>query len=78
MKHWIHWMVILERWLAFASAFAIVVYLILSLNDWSNSFNRYFLLTENWGSLVFLFLFVLAVNFMLRKLLVWQFRESSR
>jgi len=78
LKRLVPWMVRLERWLLFTAAFAIVAYLALGLSQWSGSFNRYFLLTENWGSLVFVFLFVLVINFLLRKLLVWQFRESAK
>lgn len=64
----------IEKLILFLFTFALVIFLTLTLYNWGNEFKNYFLYLGNIESYVMLFLLVWIIAYVLRKLLIWQWR----
>ncbi|MFH1545421.1 MAG: hypothetical protein ABIE23_05060 [archaeon] len=68
---------VMFRMLAFFAAFGVVVYAMLVLNDYLGDFRNLYFLLGNWGDAIGLAIFILGISFILRYLLLWQYRKSA-
>lgn len=69
---------VMFRMLVFFAAFAVVVYAMLVLNDYLGDFRNLYFLLGQWDKAIGLLVFILGISFILRYLLLWQYRKSAK
>ena len=71
-------LVTIERIFLFLLAFGVVVYLLISTGAWASEFKRWFWFTGDWTMYIYITLLLFVFSYVLRKLLIFQWRKTVR